>query len=139
MARIDELREQIIVMNWARSVSGIESLQLLHSIPNGGHRSANEAIRLKASGVLAGIPDLFLPAPSGNYHGLYLELKRVGKSSVSPAQRDIIAKLRDQGYRVEVCKGAEAAVTTILDYLQIPDAPARLEEFRKLTQVPRNA
>jgi hypothetical protein len=52
----------------------------------------------------------------GPYHGLFLELKRIKGGVVSPEQDRWHAELRAQGYRVEVCKGAEAAWTVLLDY-----------------------
>lgn len=52
------------------------------------------------------------------YNGLYIELKRLRGSTVSAAQKQWIARLRDAGYAVEVCKGWEAAAAVITDYLE---------------------
>jgi hypothetical protein len=59
--------DQINLIQWARLQP---RLQLLHAIPNGGARSKATAGRLKAAGVLAGMPDLHLP---GRF---YVEMKR---------------------------------------------------------------
>lgn len=52
------------------------------------------------------------------YNGLYIELKRLRGGTVSAAQKQWIARLRDTGYAVEVCKGWEAAAAVITDYLE---------------------
>ena len=48
---------------------------LLIAIPNGGKRNAIVAAKMKAEGVVAGVPDLFFAHPSGEWHGLFLEMK----------------------------------------------------------------
>ena len=116
MSRNDELAEQIKIFNWARYVDKRPELALLHSIPNGGYRAIGEASRLKASGVLAGVPDICLPVARGGYHGLYIELK-TSTGRVSADQKIVIARLQEQGYQVEICRGAEEAIDTIKKYL----------------------
>lgn len=111
-----ELQEQIYLFNWAKYESGIPKLSLMFAIPNGGKRDPQTALRLKASGTKPGIPDIFLPVPGGGFHGLFIELKRLN-GTLSKDQRIVIEELRDAGYRVEVCKGAEAAIAIIKDYL----------------------
>ena len=103
-----------------RAADAFPDLALLYAIPNGGHRQKASAGKLWAEGVKRGVPDLCLPIPRDGYHGLYLELKRVTGGTVSPEQRVWHAALREQGYRVEVCKGADAAWAVLCDYLGIP-------------------
>lgn len=93
-------------------------LGLMHHIPNGGGRSPREAAHLKAQGVKAGVPDIFLPVARHGYHGLYIELKRREGGRVSPEQNEMIAALREQGFRVEVCRGWEAARDVIEEYME---------------------
>jgi hypothetical protein len=59
-----------------------------------------------------------LPVPAGRHHGLYIELKAQG-GRVSDEQKEWIAALRAQGYRAEVCVGADAAWGVICEYLGI--------------------
>jgi hypothetical protein len=59
---------------------------------------------LKAEGVQAGVPDLFVPEWL-----LWVEMKRETGGVVSPAQMDWIAYLESIGHRVIVGRGFEDA------------------------------
>ncbi len=48
---------------------------MLFAIPNGGARNKSEAGILKAEGVTAGVADMILLTPSGNYGSLCIEFK----------------------------------------------------------------
>ena len=50
-------------------------LKLLHHCPNGGKRDRVSAAVMKRQGVKAGVPDLHLPVPKGQYASLYIEMK----------------------------------------------------------------
>ena len=111
--------EQIALFQWAADESAaIPELKLMYHIPNGGKRNKAIAAKFKRMGVKAGVPDIFLAAPKGGYHGLYIELKRTKGGSTSDNQDDWIDALREQGYRVDVCKGWEKAKETILEYIR---------------------
>ena len=113
-----EGQEQAALMSWAQMQSWRwPELALMFHIPNGGGRSKAEAGRFKAEGVKAGVPDLFLPVPRGEWHGLFIELKRQAGGRLSDEQKEWIPALQAQGYRVEVCKGWEAAAEVLKDYL----------------------
>lgn len=85
------------------------------AIPNGGKRSIGVAVKMKAEGVKAGVPDIFVPVPCGGFFGLFVEMKRKRGGSVSEEQRAFIASL-DPRYKVEICKGAEEAIDKIRQY-----------------------
>lgn len=89
----------------------------MYAIPNGGRRDAATGARLKAEGVLAGVPDVFLAAPSGPYAGLYIEMKRKAGGRATPAQKAMLATLESSGYAVAVCYGWRQAAFEILRYL----------------------
>lgn len=96
-------------------------LRWAHAVPNGGLRSKATAGKMKAAGVKAGVPDLSLPLRRGDCSGLYIELKRPaapGKraGTTNPQQREWIAFLRTQGFRVEVAFGWEHAWEILKDY-----------------------
>ena len=93
-------------------------LRLLHAIPNGGKRDKVTAARLKAEGVKPGVPDVCLPVPRGDTHGLYIEMKRRKGGSVSADQLKWLDNLMRQGYECHVCRGCEEARQVILDYLK---------------------
>lgn len=121
-----EAQEQTALIQWARMMSSVvPELRLLHHIPNGGSRNRAEAARLRAQGVLPGVPDLFLPAARNGAHGLYIELKRTKGGRVSVEQGLMLAALREQGYRAEVCHGWIEARAVIEDYLKPPATAAR--------------
>lgn len=91
--------------------------ELIFAIPNGGHRNKATAGRLKAEGVKAGVPDLFLPVPSRGYHGLFIELK-VGANKPTVAQKVWLGNLAQLGYCVaEVHDFANEAMRIITWYL----------------------
>lgn len=126
-----EYIEQKAVVQWARyRAEDVSALRLLHAIPNGGSRSKRqdpktgkwyspEANRFKAMGVVAGVPDLFLPSARRGYHGLYIEMKAEG-GKTSPEQDKIIAQLQSEGYLVKVCVGRAEAIEALIWYLDLP-------------------
>lgn len=134
--RFTESRIQEEVIKWFglmhRSL-GVPDPRLLFAIPNGGARHIRTGVRLKAEGVRAGIPDLFLSVPrrlaegqteitsasvAGLTHmryGLYLELK-TWEGKTSDAQRQVMSALRSQGYEVVVAHGVAQAQQAISAY-----------------------
>jgi hypothetical protein len=110
--------EQVALIDWCHLMAHQHpELELIFSIPNGGWRHPATAKSLKLEGAKPGVPDLFLPAAKKGYHGLFLELKRKMQGKLSVSQKTVIEALRDQGYKVEVCKGFEPARDAILSYL----------------------
>lgn len=86
------------------------------SVPNGGGRSAREAARLKAEGVLAGTPDLFIPELR-----LWIEMKRpkapgAAAGRVSDAQKHVIGELIRCGYHVRICYGVDEAFAAVTEF-----------------------
>ena len=45
---------------------------LIYAIPNGGQRNVIVASKMKAEGVLSGVPDLHIPIAKKGYNGLYI-------------------------------------------------------------------
>lgn len=58
----------------------------IFAIPNGGARDPVTGKKLKDEGVLAGVWDLFIAIPSGDYHGCFIETKW-GKNGLSDSQK----------------------------------------------------
>lgn len=108
----------------AERARGAPLWTLLYAVPNGGRRDPATAARLRATGVKKGFPDIGLPVARGEFHGLFIELKRraiiektqrAGRIAVEQDMWHI--KLRAQGYCVSVCYGWEHACKTIEIYL----------------------
>lgn len=113
-----ESAEQIALLQWASLVShnGRKIGSLLFAIPNEGSRSKAHGARLKAQGLRAGVPDLMFAWPTDTAPGLFIEMK-AKKGQVSEHQKKWLARLREAGYRAEVCYGMEEAKNLILEYL----------------------
>lgn len=106
-----ETKEQEAVVTWCR----LNRVPVVH-IPNEGKRSAAYGAALKRAGMQKGFPDLFFPIPSGQYHGLFIEMK-YGKNKPTPEQESWLSSLSAVGYFCSVCYGYDAAVKTIRKYL----------------------
>ena len=113
---LSEHDEQTTLVKWFDLQYPSHRGRLL-AIPNGGQRHPVVAVRLKAEGVRAGVPDLCLPIPNEHYHGLWIELKVKGGRPTA-AQLDWLHYLSEQGYLAVLCVGADAAMQTIRDYLE---------------------
>lgn len=100
-----EHEEQREFVQWVRQT--YKHLRIF-AIPNGGHRGRAQAGRLKAEGVSAGVPDLYIPALR-----LWVEMKRSKGGSLSPDQKDWINYLRSIGDNVAVCAGCQAAIDAV--------------------------
>jgi len=97
-------------------------LKWLHAIPN------NNKHRQIATGVRAGVPDIFLPYPiqydyePALFHGLYIEMKiekrrNYKNGGCSDEQLKWIEYLLSVGYQCHVCYGWQEARDRILEYL----------------------
>lgn len=117
-----EHEEQKMLMAWSKVMeSRLPKLRLLHSTPNGGDRHPATAVKLKAEGVKAGVPDLCLPVAMKDYHGLFIEMKKKRGGRLSPEQKQWRDDLEAEGYQVVVCHGFDEARDAILNYLASPD------------------
>lgn len=96
-----EHEEQREFVKWFRQTfAGVR----IFAIPNGGARSKATAGKLKAEGVSAGVPDLYVPA-----WRLWIEMKRIKRGRVEREQTDWHAYLESIGDMVMICKGAAHA------------------------------
>ena len=113
-----ETDEQAAVIEWWGWKSKAWNIppHLLFHIPNEGSGSPARGRLLKRQGVRAGCPDLCLSVARGPFFGLYIEMKKKG-GSCTPEQKVFHEDLRAQGYRVEVCYGAQAAIDAITHYM----------------------
>lgn len=114
-----EHEEQKALMIWATAQVGRGRwmLENLFAIPNGGDRHPAVAGKLKAEGVMSGVPDLLLAWPSSGRCGLFIEMKRRKGGRVSTGQELWHGRLRAANYAVAVCKGCHEAQEIINHYL----------------------
>lgn len=84
----------------------------IFAIPNGVYLKKDFAQlnKLKAEGLVKGIPDLFVPK-----YKLFIEMKRRQGGVVSKEQLECHERLRNYGYTVVVAKGAAEAWKIIVD------------------------
>ena len=112
-----ESNEQISLFEWCEyNLGKYPELKLLFHVPNGGYRSTATAGRMKAEGVKAGVPDLFLPVARQGYHGLFIEMK-AGRNKPTAYQTQWLENLSNQGYLAVVCYGWEEAAKVLTEYL----------------------
>lgn len=113
-----ETQEQIATIEWwslFATTKGMDERLLMHTA-NERKTSLRQGAKLKAMGVRAGWPDLFLALPCGDYHGLFIEMKaKHGKTS--KVQEEIHELLRARGYLVIVCYGFGEASDMLKRYV----------------------
>ena len=96
-----EHQEQVMLIQWFRRT--YPEVRIF-AIPNGEKRSQSAGARLKAEGVSAGVPDLFIPA-----WNTWVELKRSKGGRVSAEQKSWIAYLESVGHKAFICAGCDSA------------------------------
>ena len=90
---------------------------LLFAIPNGGLRNARVAVKLKAEGVVAGVPDLFLAIGTKYANGLFIEMKQ-GKNKLTENQKYMKQQLENEAYMVEVVYTFDEFVKIVKRYIE---------------------
>lgn len=86
------------------------------AIPNGFLDTKSKRIRATREGVLSGVPDVFIPWPTGGFHGLFLEFKKPG-GRVTQAQEEYLNLMRSRGYKAQVVFGLREALEALKEYL----------------------
>ena len=102
----------------------------IHSIPNGGLRSAGTAGKMRGEGQKAGVPDVFWDIPRAGCHGLRVELKvprfagvpgmsrTVPAGSTTPEQDAWIEHYMRCGYHAVVAYGCLELIECVEAYYQ---------------------
>jgi len=60
---------------------------------------------------------VFLPYPSGGYHGLYIEFK-YGKNKLTSEQREFLEYANNHGYQTGVAYSADDGIEILKSYLE---------------------
>lgn len=107
--------------------SKIPGLLASFAIPNGaflpkvqivGSKKSicREIGKLKAEGLLPGVPDVFIPIVTANFGGLFIEFKSA-TGTLSKRQKEIHSYLKESGYSVQVARSAQGGIDIVLDYI----------------------
>jgi hypothetical protein len=138
MRHLEHEHQKALFIWWSLESSrrGIDH-RLMWATPNGGFRHIGTARRLKAEGVRAGVPDVFLAIPNGFHAGLFIELKSPAKTSrVSESQREIKCLLEKQGYACRICYGWDEAREAIEGYLKPLTKYSDAKEKKEFVNLP---
>ena len=111
------------VIDWLKSVPYKDGflVDYFHHSPNGGVSSPRQKAKFTRMNTLSGFPDLECFIAKGRYHGLYVELKREKGGVVSANQKRIIDMLNEEGYCAIVCRGLDASIEAIEQYMALED------------------
>jgi hypothetical protein len=91
--------------------------------PNGFKLPIGVAVKMKAMGYKAGTPDIMIFEPRGQFHGLFIEMKRPAETGASKGvlsfeQKAWNIELNSRGYMAIVSYGSEMAIKAIDYYLK---------------------
>lgn len=127
---------QVTFFDWCELMSRTEfpELKYAFAIPNGGHRHISVAKKLKAEGVKAGVPDIFIPVAKNGYHGLFIEMKRED-GKIQPNQEVWINDLAVQGYFTYICHSCDEAKDLVRYYFGKGPAPVEPKKTRLVPKV----
>ena len=90
--------------------------EIIFAVPNGGSRNLFEAVKLKKTGTLAGVADLFLAKPSKGFSGLFIEVKQ-GRNKQTQTQKDFEQIIKLKGYEYRVVYSLDEFMDLIYSYL----------------------
>jgi len=94
-----------------------EALPFLFHCANERKTNWQTGRKMKLMGVSAGVPDYFLAIPIGDFHGLWIEMKRTDTGTPSAEQRAWLGRLDTQGYCATISYGFRDAIHILTDYL----------------------
>lgn len=115
--RHEESDIQRMCVRWFR-LQYPEYARLLFAVPNGGSRNLLEAARMKEEGVTAGVADLILFVPSGEYASLCIEMK-TAKGRQRDTQKEWENAATSVGNRYVICRSFDEFQTEVNQYLNI--------------------
>jgi VRR-NUC domain. len=120
-APLSEYQECSLLWKWV--MLRPEIYNCMFHIPNEGKRTMITGHILKMIGLRAGVPDYFIAKPSGKYHGMFLEMKRITerRKPLRENQQKWLNHMYTLGYHTALCFGATEAVAAITQYINHPE------------------
>lgn len=100
-------------MEWVRIHPLLKKL-VLH-FPNEGRRTLRFGKLLKDMGMRAGVSDLLIATARHGHIGAWIELKSAD-GVISPAQKEFLDDMSQQGYFTAICWSIDEAINTIQWY-----------------------
>lgn len=76
---------------------------LIFSVPNGGYRNKIEAIKMKATGLVAGVSDMIIVQPN---RILFVEIKTT-TGTQSKEQKEFQCKVESLGFEYYLCRSLD--------------------------------
>lgn len=113
--------EQTKIFNWINeNKKKYPTLSMYFATGNGLTLTPGQRKKAKAQGILEkGIPDIIGDYPHNGYHGQRIELKRLKGSKTYIEQLARIEIYKQLGFKADIIKGADEAIETIKEYLNI--------------------
>jgi len=97
--------------SWSVSMNGI-------NLPCKRAQAAIIINHMKGQGLQNGEADFKILVPRGLFHGLVIEYKAgKGKHKLTKEQSEYLRYMGTQGYMAAYCKGVEAAIESITNYM----------------------
>lgn len=104
-------------LKWQEKLNPV--LKVVHHVPNEGKTTLAGGARKKRKGCRAGIPDITCPIPKGEYHGLYIEMKKDRKQKPSITQKELMTILHSLGHCVRMAYTGEEAIKIFKEYMKL--------------------
>jgi len=106
-----------MIFKWIQFNSArYRGLDLAYATASGLKMSIGALMKAHKAGIIKkGLPDIVIPVAKGGYHGLYIELKKE-KGITSPAQKEFIKRLCEEGYLAKSIQGYQDTINAIEGY-----------------------
>lgn len=111
---MSEHAHQVSLFQWIER-QRFEGVELIHAVPNGGARHIKVAMKLKAEGTKAGVPDVLWGVARGGFIGLAIEMK-YADGNPTKEQRYRMTKMQQEGWLCCFAWDWMAAARTIQGY-----------------------
>lgn len=111
--------EQAIGLIWLE-INDPGAFSMTTATPLGGYRPRGAGGQVRGEGAKIGYPDLLMDKPMNGFHGIRIEMKKFS-STANPTedQHKWLTNLAAQGYLAVLCRGHQALITVMAEYLNI--------------------